>query len=127
MALNARQQAFVDCYAGNATDAARKAGYTGTDDAIRVTASRLLAKPNIAAAIKARQEVPRARRIATREDRQAFWTETLLDKTQRMADRLKAAELLGRSEADFTEKLIVKGELTLAQLVEQATTKGPAK
>lgn len=117
----------MEAYAGNATDAARKAGYTGTDDAIRVTASRLLTNPNIVAAIKARQEVPRARRIATREDRQAFWTDVLLDEKQRMADRLKAAELLGRSEADFTEKLIVKGELTLAQLVEQATAKDPSK
>lgn len=123
MALNARQQAFVDCYAGNATDAARKAGYTGSDAVLGVTGHNLLKNPKVSAAIKARQAAPRALRIATREERQAFWTETLLDEKQRMADRLKAAELLGRSEADFTEKLIMKGELTLAQLVEQATTK----
>lgn len=117
----------MEAYAGNATDAARKAGYTGSDAVLGVTGHNLLKNPKVSAAIKARQAEPRALRIATREERQAFWTETLLDKSQRMADRLKAAELLGRSEADFTEKLIVKGELTLAQLVEQATAKDPSK
>lgn len=117
----------MEAYAGNATAAARVAGYKGNDVTLGQTGSQLLKNPQVSAAIKARQAEPRALRIATREERQAFWTETLLDKSQRMADRLKAAELLGRSEADFTEKLIVKGELTLAQLVEQATAKGPSK
>lgn len=58
--LNSRQQAFINAYLGpakwNATEAARIAGYTGTGDAIRVTASRLLTHPNISAHIKARLE-----------------------------------------------------------------------
>jgi len=58
-----------------------------------------------------------AGRIATRAERQAFWTAVMLDPKERTADRLKAAELLGRSEADFVERLQHEGKLTLEQLV----------
>ena len=50
------------------------------------------------------------RKIATREERQAFWTNVLYGKEEddtKMSDRLKASELLGRSEADFTDNLRV--------------------
>lgn len=58
-----------------------------------------------------------AGRIATRAERQAFWTQVMCAEKERTADRLKAAELLGRSEADFVERLQHEGKLTLEQLV----------
>ncbi|MDP2270930.1 MAG: hypothetical protein Q8K32_09385 [Archangium sp.] len=55
---------------------------------------------------KAREQaVVQAGRIANRAERQAFWTSVMLDSKERTTDRLKAAELLGRSEADFTENV----------------------
>lgn len=41
----------------------------------------------------------------------------MLDHALDYRDRLKASELLGRSEADFAEKLHVVGRLTLEELV----------
>jgi hypothetical protein len=46
--------------------------------------------------------------IATRKERQAFWSNVLLNNIEgeeiKIADRLKAAELLARSQGDFIER-----------------------
>ena len=42
--------------------------------------------------------------IASRKIRQEFWT-NVMQTAPSMADRLRASELLGRSEADFTDNL----------------------
>lgn len=114
MTLTPKQQAFVDAYDGNGVSAARAAGYTGSDAALATSASRLLKHAEVSAAIQRRnvvvdkareQAVVQAGRIANRAERQAFWTSVMLDSKERTTDRLKAAELLGRSEADFTENV----------------------
>lgn len=129
MALTRKQQAFVDAYTGNGTAAAKAAGYKGNDATLAQVASENLKKPEVLAAIQVRNQVPsqvraavaQAGTIATRAERQAFWTRVMLDAGQKMADRLKAAELLGKSEADFVERVQHSGSLTLAQLIEQAS------
>ena len=101
-----KQQRLIDCFAGDIKEAAEKAnlsyGY----------ARQLLTKPNILEAIRNRQdtEVGR-RRIATRQERQRFWTRTMTDESVSMGDRLRASELLGKSEADFVD--VVKSESTM--------------
>lgn len=134
MALTPRQQAFVDAYDGNGVTAARKAGYTGSDAALATSASRLLRHAEVSAAIKRRnvvvekarsQAIEQAGRIATRAERQALWTQVMENTKERTIDRLRAAELLGRSEADFTEKVLVQGKMTLEQLVAQAAQPKP--
>lgn len=104
MALTPKQQAFVEAYAGNGTEAARLAGYSGSDAVLAVTAHDLLRNPKVAAALEARRKAPSAKRIASREERQAFWTSVLDDPNAAMNDRLRASELLGKSEADFVER-----------------------
>lgn len=39
-----------------------------------------------------------------RDERKKFWSE-VMDTAEKTGDRLKASELLGRSEADFTDKI----------------------
>lgn len=104
LTLNARQQKFVDLYDGNGTESARKAGYTGSDSVLGKTAHDLLRNPKIKTALKAREKIEKRKRIATRQERQAFWTRSMNDKKEPLRDRLRASELLGKSEADFTEK-----------------------
>ncbi len=151
MTLNAKQKAFVQHYAGNAAEAAVKAGYA--PGSAGATGARLLAKAEIEAAIYARQKAgrkarpgsrreagPEARQdsrteacqdsrvearpdsrtearqeirpetgaldgLADRRDRQRFWTELMQDDEGEMKDRLKASELLGKSEGDFLVRL----------------------
>ena len=96
-----KQQRFIDCYDGDIKKAAKKAGLS-----YAYCRNRLVAKGCILNAIKNRQnnEV-RPKIIATRQQRQEFWTKSMYNKKAEMRDRLRASELLGKSEADFTENL----------------------
>lgn len=115
--LNARQQAFVEAYAGNATAAALAAGYS--EKTARSQGQRLLTKNDIKDAIKARETQRLAPTIATRQERQEFWTSVLRNEDEAMKDRLKAAELLGKSEGDFLERVEMDMTLSPAAILEQ--------
>jgi len=95
-----KQQCFIDAYDGDIKKAAKKInmsyGY----------ARQLLTKTNILEAIKHREDTEiRPSTIMTRQQRQQFWSKVADDDNQEMRDRLRASELLGKSEADFTENL----------------------
>ena len=92
-------QRFIDFYDGNATEAARKAGYTHPN----IQASRLLTNISISTAIQNREEKRNKPTIADRQERQEFWTEFMRREDITPQERFKASELLGRSEADFTD------------------------
>ena len=51
-----KQQRFINFYDGNATDAARKAGYIGNENTINQTAIQLLRNAKIAKAIQSREK-----------------------------------------------------------------------
>ncbi len=120
MKLTLKQQRFVDAFDGNATAAARAAGYKGDDVTLATVGAENLRKPQIAAAIAARQAPKTAAVIASREDRQAFWTSVMQDITLDWQHRLKASELLAKSGADFVQKVEVSSKLTLEDLVLEA-------
>lgn len=115
--LTAKQQAFVEAYAGNATAAALAAGYS--KKSARVQGRRLITKDNVAKAIKEREAQRLAPTIATRRERQEFWTSVLRNEDEAMKDRLKAAELLGKSEGDFLERVEMDMTLSPAAILEQ--------
>lgn len=102
--LTERERRFVEAYmgeaAGNGTTAAIAAGYSRKG--ARQQASHLLTKANIRAAIDARASTDPA--VLTREERQQWWSEVTRDATHPIVARLKASELLGKSQADFIER-----------------------
>jgi len=71
--LTAKQSAFIAYYLGdsrfNGTDAARRAGYQGSDETLRQVASQNLTNPHIAAAVEQAKQEIRNRSIAVREER----------------------------------------------------------
>ena len=105
--LTAKQRRFVEAYTGNATAAAIAAGYS--EKTAEVIGHENLRKPKILAEIKARETIRSTPLIASRAERQQFWSAVMRDKDQQMRDRLKAAELLGKSEADFVERQEITG------------------
>ena len=106
--LTNKQQRFVDSYDGDIKKTAKKAGLSYG------YCRRLVTKTNILEAIRYRQDTEiRPRTIANRQQRQKFWNETMRDEKQDMRDRLRASELLGRSEADFVKHLVVIEENVL--------------
>ena len=103
--LTPKQRKFVEAYMGNATEAARLAGYSGDENALGVMGNKLLRIVKITEEIRKRETKETSKLIATREDRQKFWTETMYSPEFDLAYRLKASELLGRSQADFKDKV----------------------
>lgn len=122
-----RQAKFIELYEGNGTQAAKDAGYKGSDNALGKTAHDLLRNPKIAEAIKNRQKKVLDGIIATREERQIWWTAIMMNEKKEMKDRIKASELLGKSEADFTEKLDVNLKEDLAKRVAAARARKQKK
>ena len=105
--LTAKQQRFVDAYDGNATKAAIAAGYS--EKTAYSAGQRLLKNDEILTAIQERENRRIQPLIMTREERQTMWSEIARDKGERTQDRLKASELLGKSEADFVERQEISG------------------
>lgn len=121
--LTAKQRRFVEAYAGNGTEAARVAGYKGNDETLAQVAAENLRKPYLAEAIKSRESKVVKGLIANREERQKFWTEFMYSKQTKDSDRLKASELLARSEADFTDKLEHSGNIGLESWTDEQLQK----
>ncbi len=115
--LSEKQKLFIQVYEGNGADAARKSGYLGSDKALAQRAYELLTNPKIVRLIRKRNDPQKQALIATRIDRQKFWSDTMNDPTADPKDRLKASELLGRSEGDFIEKHEVKTKHTFESLI----------
>ena len=107
--FTAKQQRFIDFYDGNATKAAKKAGFANP----RRQGNRLLTKVDILSAIQEREKKRTKGPIATREERQEFWTKAMRNTDIDIKDRLKSSELMGKSEADFTEKIEQSGDLVV--------------
>lgn len=114
--LTLKQQRFCDCYDGNLSMSAKTTGIS------IAYASQLLKNPIVKKIIRAREKTRTTKSVADRMQRQEFWTRVLIgtevstttltaedgsivvkEKQPNMSDRLKASELLGRSEADFTD------------------------
>lgn len=102
-ALNERQRRFAVEYAacGNASEAARRAGYRG---AANVIGPRLFADVRVRAEIDRLAAPKAAARIADAEEIQAFWHSMLTDPEADPKDRLKASELLGKVKGLFIER-----------------------
>lgn len=119
--LTPRQRMFVEAYKGNATEAAKAAGYS--EKTAKPQGSRLLTNVAVREAIKRREDKAAGKFIKTRTQLQEFWSEALENESLRMPDRLKASELLGKSRGEFTQKVELKGELTLEALVRESMGK----
>lgn len=127
--LRERERQFVERFmaSGNATQAAIAAGYS------RNTASqigyRLLRKVQIQKAIAARAERDPA--VWGREERQRFWTAVAsgADPFAKadLRDRLKASELLGRSQADFVDRHAIEVGASLVDVIAAVARSAEAK
>ena len=108
--LTPKQQAFADYYieTGNATEAARRAGYKKPN----VQGSQNLEKLSIKSYIEERMKVLGEKRIAKGEEVLQYLTKVMRgeEKDQfgldaSLQDRTKAAELLGKRYRLFVEKV----------------------
>lgn len=130
MKLTEKQKRFCDYYieTGNATEAARKAGYKGKN--LDVIGSQNLVKLRKFIDEKLKQK--ESERIASQDEVLEFLTRVMRGqeveevvgfteygavkekKAPSTRDRVKAAELLGKRYALFTEKVNVEGNMGVA-------------
>ena len=105
--LTEKQLKFIAAFNGNAMEAAEIAGYSNPMQA----GGRLMKHADICRSIKERQIQEAQPLIASRQDRQKFWTETMYDEDLEFPHRLKASELLGKSEGDFLDRMHQTGDI----------------
>ena len=103
--LTKKQQRFVDVYDGDTQRAAVMAGisYAYARQLVcnlQTSANRKSALA-VQKAIKEREIKENRVKIASRQQRQQFWTELMTDDEREDSTRLKASELLAKSELDF--------------------------
>lgn len=120
--MNQRQRAFCEAYlvSGNATEAARVAGYSART--ARSIGQRLLTFVDVQEHLDQRNQEISAANTAQVEEIRQFWTATMRDSAAKAGDRLKASELLAKTYGTFLERVDVGMEAatreTLASLSE---------
>lgn len=116
--LTLKQAAFVDAYMGvargNATEAARIAGYKGNDNTLRVVGGENLLKPAIASAIDERRQQVASSRIMTIEQMQEMLTQIAANNAD--ADpqvAINAVKELGKMQGAYIDRQLVEHSGTL--------------
>lgn len=126
--MTVRQRKFCDEYliSGDATDAAKKAGYS--EKTAYSIGNENLNKPELKAYIKAQLDAIHDQKVADRDEVLRYLTavmrgehteevpllvgdgiQVLTDKTVGAKDRLKAAEMLGKRYGLFNDKVTLDG------------------
>ena len=108
--MNQRRQAFCEAYlaSGNATEAARKAGYS--PQSARSQGQRLLTFADVQEYLAERNQEIIAASTAQVEEIRQLWTAT-------MRDRLKASELLAKTYGAFLDRVEVDAEVKTRELM----------
>lgn len=114
--MTEKQKRFCDEYLVDLNGTrAYKAAYPSvkSDEAARVNASRLLTNANVRAYLDERLEALRSEKTATAQEVMEYLTAVMRDRDEATAARLKAAELLGKRFALFTDKIDSNAPVTI--------------
>lgn len=135
--LTVKQQRFADEYiiSGNATEAAKKAGYS--KKTARFIGNENLTKPNIKIYIDDRLKELEDKQIAKQDEIMKYLTSIMRGEQQEQVlrgmgegfqeiddmdvsakDRIKAAELLGKRYALWTDKTELSGAVGMVQIID---------
>lgn len=143
--LTAKQKRFADYYieTGNATEAAKRAGYS--QKTARVIGQENLLKPAIKSYIEEKLKELDEKRIAKAEEVLQYLTRVMrgeeteeivvmeglgegvsraltVEKQVSAKERIKAAELLGKRYAMWTEKQQIDGNIGVVQIIDDIPT-----
>lgn len=142
MKFTKKHRLFVEAFSGDVAAAMREAGFEGAPGYLEQEGAKLLRDETIREAIRQRSRylASTTMSIANREERQKFWSDIMRNQDPNahpelnssgmakppenipLAMRLKASELLGKSETDFIEKIDVHHNLSLSDVIKEAYT-----
>lgn len=119
--MNQRKRAFCEAYliSGNATDAAREAGYSPRS--ARSIGQRLLTFDDVREYLERRNQEISAANTAQMEEVRQFWTATMRDENMKPADRLKASDLLAKTCGAFLERVEVDADVKTLEVMASLT------
>ena len=136
--LSPKHRLFVEAFAGDPIEAALIANLATTPQGLKSVSAKLMSEPLIQEALlQGSKYMDNTKKvIATREERQALWTQIMTNEDPHhkqefdsngvpitntpnipLPIRLKASELLGKSEADFVEKIDMTSRVTLTDII----------
>jgi phage terminase small subunit len=110
--LNQRQKKFAEYYAqsGNASESARKAGYSAKY--INSNVQKLLQNTAISEYIKELTDKMKDERIMTAKDRQVMLSDIARSEVNEAADRIRAIDTLNKMTGEYLNKVEVTGGIT---------------
>lgn len=111
--LTVKQKAFCDYYlmSGNATQSAIKAGYS--EASAYQIGHENLNKVEIKKYLQSKNKELDKELIADMNEVQAFWAETMRNEEYKIDERLRASDLIARSNGAYLERVEQSGQLNL--------------
>lgn len=109
MKLTPKQQAFADMYVttGNATESYMKAYKCKNIKTAEANSSRTLRIAKVKKYIEEKNKHIQSDRIADMTEVKEYWSNTMRDKENDHKDRLKASELIAKTNGAFLDKVEV--------------------
>lgn len=122
--MTLKQQRFVEAYLGtargNATQAARRAGYEGTAEVLKVQGSRLLTNANVRRAIEASLRRESRREVLAADERDVLLSNFARTTSLRAQDRIRAISELNKCTGRHSIRHMQAGRITLEQALERS-------
>lgn len=119
--LTHRQRAFADAFirnGGNASDAARTAGYSEKNAGIN--AKKVLNVVAVQEYIRSYDDKAKEKAVLTNLEILKMWSDIAKDDTVSMGDRLRASENLGKAKLMFKEALQIEGNVSYIDVLAKA-------
>jgi phage terminase small subunit len=111
--ITAKQKMFADEYikTGNAKQSYINAGYSARGNSAEANASRLLRNDKVLAYIKRKNQEIDKDTIADMQEVKEFWTNMLRNRAADPKDRLKASELIAKTNGAFLDRVEHSGSI----------------
>ena len=120
--LNERQTKFCLNYVkhGNAVKAYMEAGYDIKSEAgARASSSKLLTNPNVMLKLKELNEKTEKSTIADLVEIKEFWSKIVRSDEEETPHRLKAAELIAKTQGAFIDKVEHSGKIDINSIADR--------
>ncbi len=140
LTLSKKIRLFIEGYSGDVLSAMQNAGFEGHKNYLIQKGEDLLAQPHIQEAIRehSRYIASSQKVVADKIERQAFLTQVMRNELPHtmsvdpksgvtkepedvpLATRLKALELLGKSEGDFVDRVDMNHTVSISELIQES-------
>jgi len=118
-ALSPKERALVQHWCGSAKETWKSLQEYAGEEFSKMFVKESLKDIRIVRAIRLNEGMGSAG-VLNKNERQQFWSNVIMDDDQKMGDRLKASELLGRVAKDFSEVVEISASSNFAEAIASA-------